>query len=236
MSAPFRDSFRALTLDLDDTLWPIGPTIARAETALQSWLADRVPGFAARWRPADLLALRQRVAAEQPGLAHDLSQLRLATLRQALQQSGEDPALAEPAFEVFFAHRQQVEFYDDAWPALQRLAARFPLVAVTNGNTDLTRVGLDGCFVGCISAADAGVAKPHPGIYQAAARRLGAAPHELLHVGDDWELDVQASLRAGWQAAAWVRRGPAALHGPAAVPQSVWPVNDLLELCARLGA
>ena len=29
---------KAITLDLDDTLWPIWPTIARAEAALQDWL------------------------------------------------------------------------------------------------------------------------------------------------------------------------------------------------------
>ena len=32
---------RAITLDLDDTLWPIWPTIARAERQLQDWLRAR---------------------------------------------------------------------------------------------------------------------------------------------------------------------------------------------------
>ncbi|HNI85823.1 MAG TPA: type VI secretion system ImpA family N-terminal domain-containing protein, partial [Ottowia sp.] len=35
---------RAITLDLDDTLWPVWPTIARAEDALRAWLHTR--GFA----------------------------------------------------------------------------------------------------------------------------------------------------------------------------------------------
>ena len=34
---------QALTLDLDDTLWPIWPTIARAEQALQDWLRQHAP-------------------------------------------------------------------------------------------------------------------------------------------------------------------------------------------------
>ena len=41
------DRVRAITLDLDDTLWPIWPTIARAEGALQQWLADNAPATAA---------------------------------------------------------------------------------------------------------------------------------------------------------------------------------------------
>ena len=38
---------QAITLDLDDTLWPIWPTIQRAEQALAAWLAERAPGAAA---------------------------------------------------------------------------------------------------------------------------------------------------------------------------------------------
>ena len=32
---------RAITLDLDDTLWPIWPTIHRAEEVLLLWLKER---------------------------------------------------------------------------------------------------------------------------------------------------------------------------------------------------
>ena len=42
---------RAITLDLDDTLWPIWPTIARAERALQDWLRARA-GALSRHRAA----------------------------------------------------------------------------------------------------------------------------------------------------------------------------------------
>ena len=34
---------RAITLDLDDTLWPVWPTIERAEGALAGWLAGSLP-------------------------------------------------------------------------------------------------------------------------------------------------------------------------------------------------
>jgi putative hydrolase of the HAD superfamily len=34
---------QAITLDLDDTLWPVWPTIARAEVVLHDWLEVHAP-------------------------------------------------------------------------------------------------------------------------------------------------------------------------------------------------
>ena len=53
---------RAITLDLDDTLWPIWPTIARAEAVLLDWLAEHAPATRAlHASTAALRALRDRV-------------------------------------------------------------------------------------------------------------------------------------------------------------------------------
>ena len=95
---------RAITLDLDDTLWPIWPTIVRAEAVMQTWLAEHAPATAALClQPGVLRGTRERMASERPDLAHDLSALRRETIRCLLLQAGDDPVLAEPAFEVFFA-------------------------------------------------------------------------------------------------------------------------------------
>ena len=45
---------RAITLDLDDTVWPIAPAIDRAEDALDAWLQRHAPRAAARWPLAAL--------------------------------------------------------------------------------------------------------------------------------------------------------------------------------------
>src|SRR5690606_22869680 len=97
---------RAITLDLDDTLWPIWPTIEHAEAVLHRWLADAAPRTAALLlTPGMLQQLREATLQERAELAHDMSALRLEALRTALRRAGEDPALAEPAFEAFFAAR-----------------------------------------------------------------------------------------------------------------------------------
>jgi len=197
---------RAITLDLDDTLWPIWPTIERAEKALTTWLGQQAPGAAAVFAdPHARLEVRKHVARTQPDIAHDLSALRRESIRLALHRADEDTGLAEPAFEIFFAERMRVELFHDARPALAFLAARFPLVALSNGNADVGRVGLGEFFVAGLSASEFGVGKPDPRIFHAAAASAGVAADAVLHVGDDAALDVLGGLGAGMQTV-WVNR------------------------------
>jgi putative hydrolase of the HAD superfamily len=198
---------RALTLDLDDTLWPIAPAIARAEAAMHRWLAEHAPATARRHDVDALRLLRDAVARELPALAHDFTAIRRESLRRALAAAGDDPALAEPAFDVFFEARHQLQLYPEGAAALQRLAARFPLLALSNGNADIARTALAPWFRGALSAREFGVGKPDPRIFHEACRRLGCAPHEVLHVGDDLALDVQGARAAGLQTY-WLRREP----------------------------
>lgn len=226
------DRIRALTLDLDDTLWPVWPTIERAEAALLDWLARHAPRTVARFDLAAMREVRAAVTRERPALAHDLTALRLEAIGRMLEQAGDDPALARPAFEVFFAERQCVELYADALPALERLAARWPILALSNGNADIHRIGLSSWFRGSLGAREAGVAKPDPRIFHAACQRLGCRPDEVLHVGDDLALDVRGALGAGLQAA-WIHRAEPAED---AVLPACWRGPDLAALVEALGA
>lgn len=224
----------ALTLDLDDTLWPVWPAIERAETRLLDWLAEHAPATAAAHDRATLRALRNAVALEQPGWQHDLSRVRLESIRRALAAHGDDPALAEAAFDAFFAERQRVEFFPDVIPALDRLAARWPIVALSNGNADVVRIGLGRYFRASISAQGFGAGKPEPAIFHAACERAGAAPATVLHIGDDGELDVDGALNAGLRAA-WIERPDLP---PPARPRGTphHRIDNLLALADALGA
>ncbi|MGJ7543822.1 HAD family hydrolase [Variovorax sp. LT1R16] len=227
----------AISLDLDDTLWPIWPTIARAEEVLHDWLLREAPKTAELLlTPGVLRELREATERERSDLAHDLSALRRESIRAALSRVGEDPALADAAFDVFFAERQRVVLYDDALPALKWLSDRYPLVAISNGNADLKRTGVDPWFRTAFSASIFGSGKPHAPIFHAAAASVGVQPHAVLHVGDDAALDVVGALAVGMQAA-WVVRHPEEENKPwthGARPQLV--VRDLQALCRALGA
>lgn len=227
------ERIRAITLDLDDTLWPIWPTIVRAEGVLQAWLAENAPATAALCHDKGMLSeVRQHMNQARPDLAHDMSALRRESIRLLLQRAGDDPALAESAFEVFFAERQRVELYEDALPALEFLSSRFPVVAVSNGNADVQRVGLGAHFRASLSAREFGVGKPDVRIFRAAAQAAGTHPAQVLHIGDDAHLDGLGALGAGMQLA-WVNRGGLAWeHAPL---QPHITVTGLLALCRALG-
>jgi FMN hydrolase / 5-amino-6-(5-phospho-D-ribitylamino)uracil phosphatase len=223
----------ALTLDLDDTLWPVRPTLMAAEKVLAEWLRQHAPATALHTPPAAMLALRAEVAAEHPHWAHDLTAIRLETIRRALRRHGDDPALAELAFEVFFEARHAVTLYDDVLPGLERLAARYRLVAVSNGNAELHRIGLERFFCGSVSARLHGQAKPHPSIFQAACAAASAGPHQVLHLGDDLDTDVAGALAAGLHAG-WICR-PDGAHANADPRAGAHRFADLLEVAAALG-
>ncbi len=223
---------RAIGLDLDDTLWPIWPTIQRAERELVSWLSQSAP-FAARVfsDPRARLDLREQVLRSRPDLGHDMSAMRRECIRLALERAGEDTALAEPAFQVFLDHRMRVDLFADVLPALGFLASRFPIVAISNGNADVARVGIGAHFTASLSAHMFGVGKPDARIFHAAAEAAGVRSEEVLHVGDDPTLDVLGGLQAGMQTV-WVNRSDLEWKHEARPHASV---SDLRQLCVLLG-
>ena len=224
---------RAITLDLDDTLWPVWPTIERADRALRDWLRQQAPRAAALAADAATAAqARRAVLQAQPRIAHDLGAIRREVIRHLLRAAGDDPALAVPAFEVFYRERQRVTLFDDARPALDFLAARYPLVALSNGNADVAQVGLAPYFHAAVSAAAVGVAKPDARIFHTAAQAAGVPADAVLHIGDDAALDAAGALGAGMQAA-WINRTGAAW--PAEHEQAPHAaVIDLMSLCRML--
>jgi 2-haloalkanoic acid dehalogenase type II len=196
---------RAITLDLDDTVWPFAPIGARIERVLDDWMRRHSPATAVMFPVEKMRALRERVAIENPALGHDMSALRRLTLEAALRESGGDVGLAEAAYEAFFAERNRVECYPDAIGALERISAMLPIAALSNGNADLARIGLDHLFTVQLSACTFGAAKPDPAIFLAACDQLGVAPVEVLHVGDHPDADVAGAARAGLRSC-WINR------------------------------
>src|ERR1700752_4017679 len=123
--------FRAILFDLDDTLWPIAPVIARAELRLFGWREQPVAPVAARF---SIDALRQRrvdLLAQEPRYHLDLGALRRSVLEQAFREAGADPARVAEAMTVFFAARNDVVLYDDVVPALQQLGRRMLVGAIS---------------------------------------------------------------------------------------------------------
>ena len=221
-------TLRAVTLDLDDTLWAIAPVVVRAEEALHAWFSRHCPRVAERFPIPGMRALREKIAREHPHLAHDFTEQRRLSLLAALRECGEDEAHVDAAFDAFFAARNSVELYPEVADALHRIDRCVPMAALTNGNADLVRIGLMPHFRFSLCARGFGIGKPDPAIFLRACDQLGCAPHEVLHVGDDAELDVIGARRAGLRAA-WLHRGELDWHHDAEhAPERV--LRDLTEL------
>lgn len=195
----------AISLDLDDTLWPIMPAILDAENALYHWLCLRYPHIAADWSIERMRNLRDRVADDNPHLAHDHSALRKLSLGELIGEHPDRENLVDSAFEVFFATRNQVTLFEEVTGALNHLHVRLPLISLSNGNADLERIGLAHYFAAQFSARSVGVAKPAADIFHAACRTLGLPAQAIAHIGDDPVMDVLGAKRAG-MFAVWLNR------------------------------
>lgn len=196
---------RALTLDLDDTLWPVLPALQRADHAVDAWLRQHHPEVARAWPIDAMRELRAQVAAERLDLAHDFTTQRQLTLQHAFAACGIAEAPIDTLWEIYFAARNSVELYPDSLPALRRIRARWPLASLTNGNADLGRIGIDTHFTHHVCARDHGMAKPAAGIFMAAVGLLGVAAEQVLHVGDDPLMDMVGARDAGLRTA-WINR------------------------------
>jgi putative hydrolase of the HAD superfamily len=200
MNAPL-----VLSFDLDDTLWPVGPVIAAAESELLSWLCARYPRTVSGHDIESMRALRAGVAERFPDRGHDLTFLRHRALKDLFAAAGHAESLADEALEVFFTARNRVEFYEDALPSLIRLRSRYRLFALSNGNADLQRCGIADLFAGHVTASAAGAAKPDARIFARLVDMAGVEAHQVLHIGDDPWADVAGATQAGMQAV-WLNR------------------------------
>ena len=81
-------------------------------------------------------------------------------------------------------------------------ARSLPIIAITNSARreaswqEFFRAQTKLRFRYVVTSCEVGHAKPHPAIFVEAARRLNLLPTEILHVGDQWELDVKGVLDA----------------------------------------
>jgi FMN hydrolase / 5-amino-6-(5-phospho-D-ribitylamino)uracil phosphatase len=198
-------SIAGLSFDLDYTLWSLDNVIEEAERRLWEHLSRHHPMIVERYDMDAFRGLRGAVLRQDPGIAHNLTEVRLRMLRLAARESGAPEALAEDAFQVFVEARNQVIIYEDSVAVLDQLHGRYPMLALTNGNADVHRIGLGHYFAHRITAIEVGAAKPDPAMFHAACTHAGLRPGQMLHVGDDPETDVTGAARVG-MGAVWLNR------------------------------
>lgn len=223
---------KAITFDLDDTLWDVWPVVERAEQLLHDWLAARYPRIPERFTPLELRELAGEVSAARPEIAHDRTLLRKEALNLAAARAGYRAFDVEGAFTVFYLARNAVEPFAEVRPTLERLARRYALASLSNGNADLRLIGLDDVFSLSLNAIDVGAAKPEPLMFEEVCRLLRVRPGQIVHVGDDPEHDVRGGQNAGFRTV-WVNRAGRDWPGG---PRADAEIGGLAELEAVLAA
>ena len=224
------NNIRAITLDLDDTLWEIHPVIRRAEQRLYEWLGENCPRITEMYSPIDLREVRAQIVIEFADRAHDLTFLRYTVLGRIGVAAGYGTDFIDDAFNVFDAVRNDVDIFPEVIPALQALGEQFRLIAVTNGNANLESIGIRHLFDDVVTAAMAGAAKPAPAVFDMAVQVGGASKTETLHVGDHPLYDVDGARAAGLRTA-WVNRTDGLWPNEYAVPEiEVAHIGELPEL------
>ena len=196
---------RVVCFDLDDTLWDLRPVIPRAEKKLYEWFAANCPRVVECYTQEDIGELRVAATEKWPELGHDLTELRLRVLREIAEAADYDEEMVSSAFDVFITARNDVEVYADVVPVLEQLAQSYKLVAMSNGNADLERIGLAGYFSATYTAREMGVAKPDHQFFNEASLRCGVSAAEMLHIGDHPLNDVVTPQRVGMYAI-WLNR------------------------------
>lgn len=222
---------RAVAFDLDNTLWDVGPVILRAEQRLHEWLRVHCPRITERVSIEEMRAARERLARSEPHNAHDFTYLRITALAAHARECGYEEEVAGRAFEIFFAARNELQPYTDVQPGLQRLRTRYALASLSNGNADLDLIGIASLFSVSLNARQIGAAKPHPRCFEQLACDLRLEPRNILYVGDDPFLDVEAARAAGLRTA-WMNRGRA--PWPERLEPADLDVADCLQLIDAL--
>jgi HAD superfamily hydrolase (TIGR01509 family) len=133
----------------------------------------------------------------------------------------------------------EVRAVPGAREALEALQGRFHLAIATNAvdssaaqvRAALDRVGLAYPIRDIFTFNELGARKPEPLFFQRAAQLLGAAPQQLVMVGDSYSIDVPGARRAGWRAA-WYN--PAGKPAPGPAPLHDLEFDNLAELPSAL--
>lgn len=199
------EQIKCVTLDLDDTLWPVVPTIIKAELKLYQWIEENYPLVSDAYTQQDIVDKREALQNSRADIAHDVTELRYCSLQEIGDGVGYDKAFANEAMKLFRYYRNQVEPFEFSESILSNLKQHFVIGAITNGNAQLEQISIGKYFDFIVTAEDVGVSKPHPEIFHRASSLAKVDLAEIIHVGDSAQTDVIGAMNAGCKAV-WFNR------------------------------
>lgn len=168
---------------------------------------------------------------------HDLLLIKMRIELEELSRMGKFPAAdieAKGAAIARYCYDSARQCVEEARPVLERLAAHYPLVLVSNfyGNVEsvLADFDLTRYFRSIIESAVVGVRKPDPRIFSLGVEALGLQPGEVLVIGDSYKKDILPAESIGCQVL-WIKgKGWTADEDAVTHPNIIKTLQEVLEL------
>lgn len=229
---------RAVFFDVDFTLIYPGPTF-QGEGYERFCAAHGVEVDSDRFAEAVLAA--SPILHDEQELRHNDEIFIRYTRRIIEAMGGAGPNLDACAAHIYgeWAACQHFFLYDDVTPVLEELrAGGYRIGLISNSHRSMAsfqqHFELHGLVTAAVSSSDHGFLKPHPSIFEAALRLVGAAPDESVMVGDSLMHDIEGARRVGMRGVLVRRAEPGADERED--PPDVPVIRNLRELPALLRA
>jgi putative hydrolase of the HAD superfamily len=239
-------TYRVLLFDLFGTIVrftsevPETQTAGRVRRSTMGWLDDQVRRELPDVPFDDFLramgAVTEEIVRARPPEHHEVqSSERFRRALAGVGYRGEDAAaIAERLSLVHMAYlAARTEMPTAHQTLLRELSGKMVLGLVSNfdhaptAHAILRREEIADLFAATIISAETGRRKPHPSIFHAALRQLGAGPEEALFVGDSLADDVRGGHAAGIDVA-WIN--PKEIEVPRGTPVPRYQIRSLPEL------
>lgn len=200
-------SFKAILLDLDNTLYDYATAHKPALDVSVKWLSEQY-GESDDTVLGAYKTARSQINKELHGQA--ASHSRLLYFQRIAEILGQKPCStvlqAESLYwDTFLNHMQ---FRDGAIDFLDAVSG-FKIAIVTDLTAQiqfrkLIKLGIDKRFQAIVTSEESGAEKPDRRIFDLALRKLGVSSGESCVIGDNWDKDVIGGVAAGMRSY-WMR-------------------------------
>jgi HAD superfamily hydrolase (TIGR01509 family) len=180
-----------VTVELEAVFFDLDGVLLDSERAWDRARRAVVAESGGRWRAGASEAMIGMSAVEWSRYIREQLGVRLPT----------EQINARVVARLLAGYARELPLLPGAVPAVQRLAARWPLGLASSANREVIEVvlaasGLAECFATTVSADEVAHGKPAPDIYLTAARKLGVAPARAAAV-EDSSNGLRAAAAAG---------------------------------------
>lgn len=209
-------TIKAISFDLDDTLYSNKPVMLAIEKKMIAYFATlaALQGVALKQKQGlnykFWYTFRRQATMNHPDLVHDVVQVRLITYQLGFTALGLSKQMADyearAALDYFITLRSDFIVPESSIKLLENLKKKYRLVAISNGNVDTMALGISHYFqhiyhAGWQSDGRLLKQKPSSDMFKLACQQLKIKPNQLLHVGDCGRADIKGALLSGCQTA-----------------------------------